>query len=350
MVKQRHQWDPVCPSPPRLVRPVRLDPAGAVGPTRGQARGTKWRRTSQGFYVPSWVDGTLPEQRIMEQSVRLPEGGAVTGWASCRLGSANFFDGRLPDGVTLMPVPLSVGAAGDIRADAAVSVSCDRLEPDEMVVRHGIACARDRRALFDAMRTTDDVRESVVAMDMMAAAERVSIERMREYLGSRRGWKGVPVARAALDLASEYSRSPNETRMRLVWLLDAGLPSPRVNQSIFDLRGRLLGIADLLDPVAGVVGEYDGADHRSAHRQSKDVGREELFRRYGLEVFRVTGPDMPFRQRIVSRMRATRERAKWLPPERCQWTITAPVGWAVEPSLDEVLDQRDWMAEVQFHT
>src|SRR3954447_802486 len=67
--------------------------------------------------------------------------------------------------------------------------------------------------------------------------------------------------RAALDLASEDSRSPNETRMRLVWVLDAGLPVPAVNQPVYDLDGRLLGVADLLDVAAGVVGEYDGEDH-----------------------------------------------------------------------------------------
>ena len=47
--------------------------------------------------------------------------------------------------------------------------------------------------------------------------------------------------------------------MRLVWVLDAGLPAPLVNQHVGDERGRLLGKADIFDPVAGVFGEYDAA-------------------------------------------------------------------------------------------
>ena len=78
---------------------------------------------------------------------------------------------------------------------------------------------------------------------------------------------------------------------------------------MFDLRGRLLGIADLLDPVTGLVGEYDGADHRSAGRHSADVDRESRMRDEGLEVFRVTGPDLLHRRRVVERIEAAQARA-----------------------------------------
>lgn len=58
-----------------------------------------------------------------------------------------------------------------------------------------------------------------------------------------------------MALASEHSRSPNETRTRLIYLLDAGLPTPLVSCPIRDRAGRLLGIADLFDPVAGLAVE-----------------------------------------------------------------------------------------------
>jgi hypothetical protein len=90
-------------------------------------------------------------------------------------------------------------------------------------------------------------------MDMAAAAAALitSIRRMRAYLPSRRGWNGLPQVEAALDLASEKTRSPNETRTRLLWVVRAGLPGPLVNREVFDLSGRLLGFADLLDLDAG---------------------------------------------------------------------------------------------------
>ena len=49
--------------------------------------------------------------------------------------------------------------------------------------------------------------------------------------------------------------------MRLVWVLIAELCPPLCNAPLFDLGGQLLGIPDLFDPEAGLVGEYDGAHH-----------------------------------------------------------------------------------------
>lgn len=340
-----HKWAPVCPPPVGLVRPVRIDPTGYDGPTRGQARGDKWRRTSHGFYVPDWVDDSRPEQRIMEQSVRLPFSGAVTGWAGCRLHGANFFDGLLTDGQTKIPVPLAIGL-GNIRRDDSISVSRDRLDPDEVRILHGIPCTVPARSLFDAMRWATGLREAAVNMDMMAAARVISIRRMTDYSQEHAGWQGVEQVGEALTLASERSRSPNETRVRLIWVLDAGLPPPLVNRPVFNLAGQLLGIADLLDVDAGVVGEFDGADHRSAHRHSSDVGREDGFRRHGLEVFRVTGPDIPHVSRVVDRMHGARSRAKWLPPAERRWTIEPPPWWRREPSLDELLDHNEVLASI----
>ncbi len=338
----RHKWDPVCAPATGLVRPVGRDPSGQNGPTKGQAAGPNWRRTSQGYYVPAAVDGTRPEQRVMEQSVRLPAGGAVTGWASCRLHRANFFDGLEADGITRMPVPLALGATGSIRRDPAVCLSRERLDADEVAFRYGVPCTCPRRALFDEIRRLGDLREAVVAMDMMAAARLVSIARMRAYVSTRSGWNGSPGVVRALGLASERSKSPNETRMRLIWELDAGFPRPLVNQPVRDLAGNLLGIADIFDPVAGVVGEFDGADHRSAARHSKDVDREARFRDNRLEFFRVTGSDLRHWRRVVDRMVATRARALWVPEGRRTWTIAPRVDSRDDPTLDEYLEHRAW--------
>jgi hypothetical protein len=344
MPYQKHRWSPICPPPGNLVRPVRLDPSGVTGPTRGQARGEKWRRTGHGWYVPAHVLDVRPEQRVLEQSVRLPPGGAITGWAACRLWQANFFDGLFTDGRTRMPVPLVIGPDNHIRSDRHITVSRERLVAEEVVVRFGIPCVRELRALFDAMRFAPDRREAVVAMDMMAAALLVSIRQMRGYAATHARWRGVPQVWGALELASERSKSPNEVRMRMVWELDAGLPRPLVNQPVWDHRGNLLGIADLFDAVAGVVGEYDGADHRSAIRHSKDVDREDRFRRHGLEYFKVTGPDMGQVPRVVSRMHSARSRARWLSPAERPWTIEPPAGWEPEQSLDEFLEHQAWVA------
>lgn len=335
-----HKWDPTCPLPAALVRPLPSDPAGRAGPTPGQARGPKWRCTTPGLFVPAGVSDDLPEQRILEQSMRLPTGGAVTAWAACRLWRAAFFDGLMPDGRTRRPVPLAIGAAGRIRELPGSTILRDRLEPGEIVLILGIPCTVRRRALFDEMRHAPDLREAVVAMDMMAAAEQVSISQMHEYVATRVGWSGVPQARAALGLADERSKSPNETRLRLIWVLDAGLPSPLANRPVWDLDGRLLGIADLLDVEAGVVVEFDGAEHRTARRHTSDVAREDRMRRAGLEYVKVTGLDVRHPRLVADRILSTRARAPWLPAAQRRWTTVPPPGWRPEPTLDELFAQR----------
>jgi hypothetical protein len=309
-----------------LVAPVRIDPTGLNGPTRGQAGGPKWRRTSHGLYVPAWVDRTVPEQRILEEYHRLT-GGAVTGWAAGRMHGANFFDGRRRDGVTEIPVPLVCDPFHQIRRGRSDDVRRDMLRSDEVVMLYGVACTVVRRATFDAMRYSANERDATEAMDMMAAAKKTSIKRMWEYVDRHPAWTGVPQVRAALELADEGSRSPQETRFRLVWQLDAGRPRPLVNRPVFDLNGNLLGYPDLLDAEAGVVGEYDGDDHRDVRQHTDDLDREARFRRHDLEICRVTGPDLRQPRRAVERILWCYGRARWTPPERRTWTLDPPPWW-----------------------
>ena len=342
-------WNPRCSPPSGLVRPVQLDPAGVSGPTRGQARSRRWRRSGYGFYVPSHVDGSVPEQRILEAAVHLPPEGAITGWAGCRWLGAGYFDGLGPDGSTQLPVPLACGPRNRPQPGPRMHPMRDRLDPEEVRVVRGVRCASPERSLFDAMRHADGVREAVVAMDMMAAAELTSIRRMRAYCAGRAGWNGLPQTLQALDLADEDSRSPAESRMRLVWVLDAGFPPPLLNRPVFDLQGRFIGLPDMLDPLAGLVGEYDGAAHRGGRRHHRDVVREELFRGVGLDYFKVVGRDTP--ADALGRMRSARARAFTLPRERWAWSLEVPDGWYDDPldalSLDERLEYREWLEQVR---
>ena len=43
--------------------------------------GPRYRRTSHGLYLPVDIDGSVPEQRIVEAAAVLPAYGGVTGWA-----------------------------------------------------------------------------------------------------------------------------------------------------------------------------------------------------------------------------------------------------------------------------
>ena len=334
------EFQPVCGSPPKLVRPVQLDPTGSRGPTRGQSQGPHWRRTTKGFYVPSSVTDEVPEQRVLEQSMRLPAGGAVTGWATGRLFGGAYFDGLQRDGSSRRPVLLVVPPDSKLRSSEDSTVTREPLQPGEVTTRYGVPTVLAVRGLFDEMREVDDPREAVVAFDMAAAAELVSLRELRDHLAARRGWRRARRVGWALDLASERSLSPGETRMRLIWVLDAHLPMPLVNKEVWDSNGRLLGKADLFDPVAGLFGEYDGATHRGARRHTSDVGREDRVRRAGLEYFKVTGMDLHDPSTVVERMLTTRARA--LSTGRGGgWTLRPPPGWWSTDTAEDRLARRD---------
>ena len=328
-----HHWNPRCERPEGLVEPAGIDPTGLAGPTRRQAQGGRFRQTSPGLYVPVTVDGSIVEQRILEQSRRIRSYGAVTAWAALRWRGATFFDGTAEGGTRILPVTLVVGL-NRIRGDARVLVSQEQLAPGERELVDGVYCTTVPRALFDEMRRAPSLREAVVAMDMAAAAGLISVALMAEYVAHRPAWTGVPRVRESLTLACDDSRSPQEVRMRLVWQIDAGLPRPLCNRPVFDLSGRLLGVPDLLDPEAGVVGEYDGADHKDLRRHRVDVAREGEFREHGLEYFTVVGGDLAERGKVVDRMLAARRRALSRPPQERQWTLTPPPWWRPGVSLD----------------
>lgn len=311
------KWGVRAPRPAELVYPVRIDPSGLCGPTRGQAQGALWRRTSTGMYVPATVRSSV-EQRIVEQGVRLRTG-AVTGWSALRLWGGGYFDGFDRDGRTPLPVQLA-GGRDRVASGAGVAVTRAHVEECEVVVRFGVRCLRPEAALFDEMLRTGDLREAVVAADMAAAARLVTTAGMRRYARTRRGTRGVQLVVEALGHAVDDSWSPMETRLRLIWVLDAGWDRPLCNPAVLDNGDRLIGHPDLLDWRRGVLGEYNGADHRGIERRRRDVGREDGFRRVGLECFTVEGRDIDDVPLVLDRMAAARARAGALPQ---LWTVAA---------------------------
>jgi hypothetical protein len=274
----------------------------------------------------------------VEQAQRLTDRGAVTGWASLHLAGANWFGGLDADGREL-PVPLALSPLHELRNAPGVEVSRQMLPRSEVVLRHGVPCLGDHRSIFDVMRRVRGVRHAVRTLAMAMYAELTSPSRFGPYVLAHSGRTLVGQCRDAVGLAPEGAESPQEASMLLVWVVDAGLPRPLLNRSVYDLNGNFLARPDLLDPVAGVFGEYDGGHHHGYETRLKDVGRKDLLRRSGLEGFTVVGGELPDRKRVADRMIETRERAfRAAHPRR--WTITPPDG-VLALSLDERLLLRE---------
>lgn len=300
-------WSLRAPVPPLLVRPVRVDPSGRHGPTKSQAAGARWRRTSPGYFVPTGTDRGVVEQRILEESVRLPPTGAVTGWAALRMHGVGYLDGRDPGGE--VPVPLVVPPGTGLRVAPGAVLHRERLEPQEIVLRYGVPVTDPTRAAFDAARRAADVRAAVQVLDLALSSGVLDRDSLARTLPGRAGWPGLRQVLAAIGLAEDRCMSPAESSLRMIWMLDAGLPAPRCNWPVADDSGRFIGRPDLLSEELAVVGEYDGALHRSRQQHREDLRRDEAFRSVGLEPFRVVGADLGDRDLVLARIASAIERA-----------------------------------------
>ncbi|MFC7495203.1 MULTISPECIES: hypothetical protein [unclassified Nocardioides] len=329
------------PSRPEIVAPVRVDPRGVAGPTRRQARGPQWRRTSQGYYVPSWVDADRAEQRILEAATVLPEYGGVTGWAMLRWAGARWFEGldRAGGG---REITLAI-AGLNVRPQPGIAVCKERLEPADLTAIDEMRVTTAVRSVCFEMRYAPSLLAAVKVLDMAAYSDLVSIEELTAYALAHPAWTGIPRCRDAIPHADENAWSPTEVEMRWTWSVEAGYPRPLCNRPVFDRTGRHVGTPDLIDPVAGVVGEYEGSLHLAGKRRAHDLDRESAFREVGLEYVTMVAQDRLDRAAFIERLRGTYARARHEPEDVRQWTIEPPAWWT--PTF--TVGQRRHLDEVQ---
>lgn len=312
-----------------VVVPVRRDPTGETGPTPKAARGPRWRRSSRGLYVPADVDPSKVEQRIVEAAAVLPEDwGAVTGWAALAWMGATWFDGTPWGGGPVRPVDLVIGNNRLIRPQALIATSEERLHDGEVIVVDGLRVTIPARSVCFEMRYARNVWDAVTTLDMACFNDVVSIDEATAYANTISGWTGIPLCRDdALSLAEENSWSPRETGMRRAWKLAVGSAMPLCNVPIFGPDGVHLGTPDLFDPVAGVLGEYDGDLHLTRKRRNRDEDREHGFRAHGLECVTMLTDDGPNPSAFARRLRFAYERAAEMPASRKRWTHDPPAWW-----------------------
>ena len=329
-------WDVDAPPVPSLVFPVRIDPSGESGPTKSQSRGPSWRNTGPGLFVLAHVTDDLVEQRIAEAYAACGPDAVVTGWAGLRLQGAGFFDGLGRDGKTRLDVPIAANGSR-VRSRPGLMVIGNRVPPDEVIVVHGMRCARVERSLLDEIRRVahvgGDEWDQIAAVDMTCAAQLTSIRRMSRYRWTRYWYRDIRTLDRILPWCSEDARSRREVDFRRVWTQEANWPQPLCNRTVLDPDGRLVGMPDLLDPVRRVVGEYAGGGHREKKQHESDLRRAAEFRRVGLEAVEVTNTHLRSPELVVRWMHEAEERAALLPQ---RWQL-APPG----PSLDSILDRRD---------
>jgi hypothetical protein len=335
------------PLPDRLVSgPFDLPAAWAAGLTRHAVEGPLWQRTTRGIYLWSTRNADDTMIRIQTAAELLPEGAAIGGWASLFLQGAADLDGgpdmrvqrtaRLrpsrargagtpsPPTTTLAPVTICVGPRALIRPRPGIDVSRRRMSPDDIVMVGDIPVLGAARSLVDLVAKQPS-EEGLVSIDAALRGKATQADAIAAYLQENPRVQDARRIRRLLGLADGASRSCPESRLRWIWVVEAGLPRPLVNPEVADQQGQLLGLPDLLDPESALVGESDGSQHRELHAHTADNAREERFERHNMLVVRATIVDIfPRRRQLVGRLQAGYRDGCARDRSRDRWALRRP--------------------------
>ncbi len=275
--------------------------------------------------MPVTAPGENPEQRSVEAAALLRPGEALTGWAALNWLGGHWFTGTAADGSRL-PVPVVTGR--EVVAPDWVLVSQEHLRGGERIIVDGLPVTSAIRSVSFEARHVHSLWRAVAALDMACYSDLVTIADLASYAAIIGPWTGIGMLRKAVALGDENTWSPQEVRMRLVWEVIAERPRPLCNVPVFDRAGRHVCTPDLLDPVAGVVGEYNGSFHLLGSQHTRDVRREGELRRLGLECVTMIASDHADDYRsFLSRLDTAYACARYAAERDRAWTIQAPRWW-----------------------
>jgi very-short-patch-repair endonuclease len=265
--------------PPELTKkPFSLDEARCAGLTHSSLQGKAWRRLGaelycwEGLRQDPWLQLSALLRMLPREAVFA---GATAAWM---LGLD-----LVPDD----PVEIIVSIGSGIRSRPGLTVRRGELPASDVATIRGLRATTLHRTLCDLCLRLPAVN-ALIAIDMAVHMGFTDANVLRRYSDAVQGRAGAYRLRSLAALAAD-AESPMETRLR--WLLiHAGLPHPEVQTKLRDREQRFLGRADLYYPVARLILEYDGTNHRD--RLVQDNRRQNLLINAGFRLLRFTATDI----------------------------------------------------------
>jgi very-short-patch-repair endonuclease len=220
-------------------------------------RSRAWQQVLHGIYADATITLTHRHRCLAVARFILPPGGAIAGRSAAYLYGADLM-GAGDRVEVLVPRTANVRLAG-VRTHVA------RLDPVDVRTRDDIRLTTPLRTCWDLAQWCDDIVESVVWIDALAARRVVSPPDLEAYARDRAGERGWRRLCDAARLADSGAGSPQESRLR-VRLVRAGLPRPET-QFVIARDGRFVARTDLAWSEYRVAVEYDGGWHAESPAQ-----------------------------------------------------------------------------------
>jgi hypothetical protein len=176
------------------------------------------------------------------------------------------------------------------RRPSGIDTWSDRYEDDEVQTIRGMPVTTPARTALDlACRLPLD--DAVVAIDALARATKLKMADVDLLVERYRGRRAIRQARVALDLVDAGAESPQESRLRLLYIR-AGFPRPETQIPVYDEYGQLVAVLDMGWRDVMVGADYEGEHHRlSRQRFNSDIRRHDAVTEMGWADVRVTVED-----------------------------------------------------------
>jgi hypothetical protein len=237
------------------------------------------------------TDGRLT--RIHAAIVAAPSGAILSGWAAAVLHGipADFLDGT-SDGARPRPVEFIVPPDSGAYERDGLRLRWAPCRCEDLVRYHGQAVTSGARTAADLTRWSLYPEKALAAIDMSLRHGLTTRHELEQtQLPRMKGYRGIQLVRDALLVASDRAESPSESELRYYWL-ESGLPVPKVNWDVYDLRGRFMGRVDLMDEESGYGAEYNGHWHQMWDRPEMDRRRLTGLRSLNLTMEEFTKADV----------------------------------------------------------
>jgi hypothetical protein len=236
-------------------------------------------RMFRDIYWPKGYEPTLLD-RIDGAWLYSRRKGVVAGVAASALHGAQWVDDDIP--VELI--------WDNTRPPPGIIARDERLDDDEITTVSCISVTTPARTAYDLGRHLPR-GEAVARLDALMRATKFSMDEVLLLAQRHRRTRGLKQLRAILPLVDGGAGSPQETRLRLLFI-DAGFPRPTTQIPVVDGRGRLVRPVDMGWEDFMVAAEYDGEQHRTNRKEYvKDMRALEKLQRLGWIVIRVIKED-----------------------------------------------------------
>ncbi|MGE5694448.1 MAG: hypothetical protein ACM4D3_04190 [Candidatus Sericytochromatia bacterium] len=246
--------------------------------TRHQLR-TYYRAIYPDVYIRRSVEPTLLDKTVAAW-LWSEKRATIAGLAAAAVHGSRWIDDREP--VELI--------WRNCNPPSGLLVHNERVADDEIEDADGLPVTTPARTAFDLARRLPR-NQAVARLDALMYATPFSVEDVLMLAKRYRGARGLRRLRATLPLVDGGAASPQETRLRLLFV-DNGFPLPTTQIPVVDEHGSLVRMLDMGWEDFMVAAEYDGDQHRTSRWQyAKDMRVHRKLAAIGWDVIRVIAED-----------------------------------------------------------